>query len=90
MSTYNRKPIQAIARCPACPWLRIYFQTSNPKQDVTITAALNQAEHILSTHREKQPRRESRTNPPKPGYSLQGRSLRSGERQTNPVMAALL
>jgi hypothetical protein len=55
MTSYTRKPIQAVAHCPICPWLRIYFQTSNPKCDVKITAARGSAEHILSTHKAGRP-----------------------------------
>jgi hypothetical protein len=29
MSTYTRKPIEAVAHCPLRPWIRIYFQTSS-------------------------------------------------------------
>jgi len=53
MTAYTRKPIQAIARCPVCSWLKIYFETQHPGRDVKITAALRTAEHILSKHKEK-------------------------------------
>jgi hypothetical protein len=55
MTSYTRKPIQAVAHCPICPWIKIYFQTSNPKGDLKITAARGSAEHILSTHKGLQP-----------------------------------
>jgi hypothetical protein len=55
MTSYTRKPLQAVARCPICPWIQIHFQTSNPKCDVKVTAARGSAEHILSTHKERQP-----------------------------------
>jgi hypothetical protein len=55
MTSYTRKPKQAVAHCPLCPWIQIHFQTTNPKCDVKITAARGTAEHILSTHKERQP-----------------------------------
>jgi hypothetical protein len=55
MTSYTRKPIQAVAHCPICPWIRIYFQTIKPKCDVKISAARCAAEHILSMHKEVRP-----------------------------------
>jgi hypothetical protein len=55
MTSYTRKPKQAVAHCPLCPWIRIHFQTTNPKCDVKITAARGSAEHILSEHKETRP-----------------------------------
>ena len=55
MSSYTRKPTQAVAHCPICPWIKIYFQSSNPKGDLKVTAARGSAEHILCEHKEVRP-----------------------------------
>ena len=54
MTSYTRKPIQAVAHCPICSWIRIFFQT-HPKCDVKIAAARGSAEHILRQHKEARP-----------------------------------